>query len=104
MMNPTENRDRITARVSQPIATKLQAAADLMGATLNQFLVQAALEKANYVIEHEQTIRYSLEDAALFLTMLDAPSELNPALERAFERRKTKADNAKRTYTIERST
>jgi len=102
-MNPTESRDRITARVSQPIATRLQVAADLMGATLNQFLVQAALEKANSVIEHEQTIRYSLEDAALFLTMLDAPSEPNSTLVKAFERRKAKVENGNRTNTIERS-
>ncbi|MEB0215386.1 MULTISPECIES: DUF1778 domain-containing protein [unclassified Undibacterium] len=102
-MNPTENRDRITARVSQPIATRLQVAADLMGATLNQFLVQAALEKANSVIEHEQTIRYSLEDVALFLTMLDAPGEPNPTLVKAFEGRNSKVKNAKRTNTLEHS-
>jgi len=90
-MNATEGRDRITARVSQPIATKLQLAADLTGATLNQFLVQAAIEKADKIIDREQTIHFSSEDAALFIKMLDNPTPPNAALTKAFERRKNKA-------------
>ncbi|WP_050462939.1 type II toxin-antitoxin system TacA family antitoxin [Herbaspirillum autotrophicum] len=93
MMNATENRDRITARVSQPIATKLQVAADLTGATLNQFLVQAAVEKADKIIDHEQTIRFSRDDAALFMKMLDNPAQSNAALAKAFERRNNKVKN-----------
>lgn len=87
-MTATENRDRITARVSQPIATKLQIAADLTGATLNQFLVQAAIEKADRIIENERTILISREDAALFIKMLDDPGQPNEALTKAFARRK----------------
>lgn len=87
-MTATENRDRITARVSQPIATKLQIAADLTGATLNQFLVQAAIEKADRIIENERTILFSREDAALFIKMLDDPGQPNEALTKAFARRK----------------
>lgn len=92
-MNATENRDRITARVTQPIATKLQVAADLTGATLNQFLVQAAIEKADRIIEHERTIYFSREDAALFIKMLDNPSQPNDALLMAFARSNNKAEN-----------
>jgi uncharacterized protein (DUF1778 family) len=88
MMNATENRDRITARVSQPVAAKLQVAADLTGATLNQFLVQAAVEKADRIIENERTILFSREDAALFLQLLDDPGQPNEALTKAFARRK----------------
>jgi uncharacterized protein (DUF1778 family) len=93
MMNATENRDRITARVSQPIATKLQVAADLTGATLNQFLVQAAVEKADKIIDHERTIHFSREDAALFIKMLDNPTQSSATLTKAFERRKNKEKN-----------
>jgi uncharacterized protein (DUF1778 family) len=93
MMNATENRDRITARVSQPIAAKLQVAADLTGATLNQFLVQAAVEKADKIIEHERTILFSREDAALFIKMLDNPGQPNEALAKAFARRKNKVED-----------
>lgn len=92
-MTATENRDRITARVSQSIATKLQVAADLTGATLNQFLVQAAIEKADRIIENERTILFAREDAALFIKMLDEPGRPNEALTKAFARRKNKVDD-----------
>jgi uncharacterized protein (DUF1778 family) len=85
-MNATENRDRITNRVPQPIALKLQEAADLTGATLNQFMVQAALEKAEKIIERETVIRFSKNDAAMLINMLDNPSKPNAALQRAFDR------------------
>jgi uncharacterized protein (DUF1778 family) len=85
-MTATENRDRITNRVPQPIALKLQEAADLTGATLNQFMVQAALEKAEKIIERETVIRFSKNDAAMLINMLDNPSKPNAALLRAFDR------------------
>jgi len=92
-MNATEERGRITARVSNPIAEKLQEAADLTGATLNQFLVQAALEKAQVIIDREYVIRYTREDAAMLINLLDAPPAPNEALIKAFERHKNKAPN-----------
>ncbi len=85
-MKATETRDRITNRVPQPIALKLQEAADLTGATLNQFMVQAALEKAEKIIDREKTIYLSKDDAAMLINMLDTPSKPNAALLRAFER------------------
>lgn len=85
-MTATENRDRITNRVPQTIAIKLQEAADLTGATLNQFMVQAALEKAEKIIERETIVRFSKNDAAMLINMLDNPSKPNAALTRAFER------------------
>jgi len=48
------NNERITARVSEQIKETLMAAADLTGATLNQFLVQSALEKAENIIEKDK--------------------------------------------------
>ena len=92
-MNATEERGRISARVSNPIAEKLQEAADLTGATLNQFLVQAALEKAQVIIDREYVIRYTREDAAMLINLLDAPPAPNEALIKAFERHKNKAPN-----------
>ena len=89
-MEATQERDRITARVSRSIALKLQEAADLSGATLNQFLIQSALEKAEKIIDHEKTIHFSQTDAALFINMLDNPSKPNAALMRAFERFKVR--------------
>ena len=92
-MNVTEERGRITARVSTSIAEKLQEAADLTGATLNQFLVQAALEKAQMIIDREYVIRYTREDAAMLINLLDASPAPNEALVKAFERHKNKAPN-----------
>lgn len=85
-MITTETSDRITNRVPHPIAKKLQEAAELTGATLNQFMVQAALEKAERVIEREKTIHFSLNDAAMIINLLDNPAKPNAALVRAFER------------------
>lgn len=92
-MNATEERSRITARVSHPIAEKLQEAADLSGATLNQFLVQAALEKAEKIIDRERTIRFTLKDAVMLINLLDNPAPPDAALTKAFERYKNKVEN-----------
>jgi uncharacterized protein (DUF1778 family) len=92
-MNSIEDRDRITARVPQSVALKLQEAADLTGATLNQFLIQAALEKAEKIIDREKTISYTANDAAMLLNMLDNPPSPNAALKKAFERFKNRENN-----------
>lgn len=91
-MSITEERGRITARVAQPIVDKLQQAAELTGATINQFLVQAALEKAEHVIERERTIRLGLEDAQMLMNLLENPAP-NPALARALQRYQEKVKN-----------
>ena len=85
-MKATENSDRITNRVPQAIALKLQEAAELTGATLNQFMIQASLEKAERIIDREKTIHFSKNDAAMIINLLDNPSQPNAALARAFER------------------
>ena len=42
----TQTGKRLTTRITDHAQEKLQMAANLVGATLNQFIVQAALEKA----------------------------------------------------------
>jgi uncharacterized protein (DUF1778 family) len=85
-MTVKEVSDRITNRVPQPVALKLREAAELTGATLNKFMVQAALEKAEGIIEREKMILFSRNDAAMIINLLDHPSKPNAALVRAFER------------------
>ena len=80
---PIVNNERITARVSEQIKETLIAAADLTGATLNQFLVQAALEKAENIIEKDKLIYLSNKDAQLFCEMLENPPEPNKKLKNA---------------------
>lgn len=93
-MNQTPNgKDRITTRVPPGVLERLQAAADLTGATVNQFVVQSALEKAEEVLDRERVISLSSRETAMLVTMLDNPTEPNKALVAAFERYKKKADS-----------
>ena len=74
------SNERITARVSEQIKQILTDAADLTGATLNQFLVQAALEKAEHIIEKDKLIQLSKNDAEVFFGALENPPEPNAKL------------------------
>ncbi len=74
------SNERITARVSEQIKQILTVAADLTGATLNQFLVQAALEKAEHIIEKDKLIQLSKNDAEVFFGALENPPEPNAKL------------------------
>lgn len=90
-MSVAEERGRITARVSLAVEERLKEAAELTGATVNQFLVQAALEKADRIIDRERLVKVTCEDAVLLIEMLENPSKPNAALQRAFERHENKA-------------
>ena len=92
-MKVSQDRGRITARLPHRVEEVLQQAADLSGATLNQFVVQAALDKANVIIDRERIIKLSVDDAALLVNLLDQPAKPNEALMRAFERFKNKDNN-----------
>ncbi len=73
-------QERIGARVPAEIFRTLHRAAELSGATLNQFLVQAALKEAQAVIEREETLKLSRRDAELLLDLLEHPQPPNAAL------------------------
>ena len=79
----TINNERITARVNEEVKSTLAAAAELVGATLNQFLVQAALEKAESIIERERVVYLSKQDSEVFFEALDNPPEANQVLKGA---------------------
>lgn len=86
-------RGRISARVSAAVQEKIQDAADIMGATLNQFLIQASLERAEQIIERERLITLSKRDASMLSDLLDNPQAPNKALTKALQLYKTKAGN-----------
>jgi len=79
-------RARINVRVSSGVQSRLQEAADLMGATVNQFLVQAGLKEADRVIEHERLLVPSARDAKKILNLLDNPPPPNARLRAALKR------------------
>jgi uncharacterized protein (DUF1778 family) len=98
METAAAKQDRIGARVSHDVYETLCRAAELTGATVNQFLVQAALKEAQSVIEREQVIRLSARDWNWMLALAEAPAQPNPQLQAALTRyqqaRKDDADSS----------
>lgn len=80
------SRGRIAARVPLNVQTLVQQAADMVGSTLNQFVVQAALEAAEKVFENERIIRLHGDNAKWFFDLLDNPPPLSPVLRDEFAR------------------
>lgn len=78
-----EPRKRITARVSDRVRVTLEQAAELLGSTVNQFVVQTAYQEAQRVIERETVIRLSQQDARMVLALLDHPPTPNKRLKDA---------------------
>jgi uncharacterized protein (DUF1778 family) len=78
-----ESRKRITARVSDNVRVTLEQAAELLGATVNQFVVQTAYQEAQRVVERESVIRLSQKDARKVLALLDNPPKPNQRLKEA---------------------
>lgn len=79
-------QDRIGARVPHEVYQTLCRAAELSGATINQFLVQSALKEAQAVIEREQIIRMSARDWSWMLGLLENPPKPNAKLKTAMKR------------------
>lgn len=85
MPSTTLDRGRITARVPIQVQETLAMAADMVGATVNQFVVQTALREAERIIEQERVIRLSARDAAAFLKALEHPLPPNEKLKAALD-------------------
>ncbi len=82
---------RITARVDADTQDLLTKAAALAGmSSINSFVLNAAIEKANQVIEREQALKLSQADAVLLMDALDNPAVANEKLKRASARYKNK--------------
>lgn len=73
----TQTGKRLTTRLTDHVLDKLQVAADLVGATLNQFVVQAALEKADRVIESESAIVLTRRESLRLMEMMENPPPRN---------------------------
>lgn len=78
---------RITARVDVDTQDLLTKAAAIAGMTsINSFVLSAAIEKAKQVIEREQTLKLSQDDAMLLVEALDHPATVNSKLKAASDR------------------
>lgn len=80
-------RARVSTRVPKNVQARLEEAASLVGATVNQFMLRAAIKEADEVIDRERVIRLSKRDSARLLELLDNPAPPNAKLRRALERR-----------------
>ena len=92
-------QDRISARVPHEVYETLMYAADLTGATVNQFLVQSAIKEAQSVIEREQIVRLSRRDCERLLDLLENPPKPNTRFEAAMNHyEQTKSGNADSSF------
>lgn len=85
-MAQTKTEARVPARMPQEVYERIVAASHTVGATLNQFLVEAALERASEVLERERTIALSLESAEHLFRLLENPPDPNERLKEAMQR------------------
>ncbi len=84
-MKAEPKTSRVSARISPSVYDTLAEASEIMGATLNQFLVQAALEKAHTIIEHENKIRLSKQSTENLFELIENPPKVNPKLAQAMK-------------------
>lgn len=78
----TERRGRINMRVNERQERMLRAAAELRGESLTGFVLAAATEHAEEVLERAHRIDLGAEAFERFIAALDAPAEEMPTLSR----------------------
>ncbi len=81
----SEKKERFQTRMPSNVLEQLTQAASLVGATLNQFMVQASLEKAQHLLEREQSMNLSARDAKVFFDALENPPLPGEKLKEAAE-------------------
>lgn len=86
-MARTIAEERIPARMPLAVYNRVVEAAQAVGATLNQFLVQSALEKANVVLEQERVINLTSASAKTIFDLVENPPAPNERLKAAMKRR-----------------
>ena len=88
--NAERKETRLVARTSAEIQEIIQRAADYSGATLSQFLIESAMERARNVIERTETLSLSMAGAdALFAALENPPKANNKLLKAAQQYRDT---------------
>ncbi len=89
-----KKKERLPARIPVQAYQTLIHAAEISGATLNQFLVQAAVEKAQMVIEKDQTINLSIKSANVFFNAIENPPKPSKKLKDAIKAYKETFDQS----------
>ncbi len=79
---------RVSARISPTVYDTLTEASEITGATLNQFLVQAALEKALAIIEHENKIKLNRQSTEHLFELIENSPQVNSKMAQAVKQYK----------------
>jgi len=79
--------ERIPARMPLEVYERIAAAARTVGSSLNQFLVQSALDKANDILERERVITLSTMAAEALFGLIENPPDPNDRLKEAMQQR-----------------
>ena len=67
---------RLVARAPKEVQEIIINAAELSGASMSQFMIDAALDKAKQVVERNRLLKLSMEGADRFFDALDNPREI----------------------------
>ena len=86
--NPERKETRLVARTSAEIQEIIQRAADYSGATLSQFLIESAVDRARSVIERTETLHLSMAGADALFAALENPPKAETKLLKAAQRYK----------------
>lgn len=93
----------VTTKTIKKTPAALEDAANIAGVPLNQFIVQAALEKAALSTENFNKIILTVESAEFFFKLIDNPPPPNERLAKAFDRyhkRKVVAEDGTVSFNI----
>ena len=85
MTGPAQALDRVDIRLGSEDKGLLQLAASYEGMTMASFVRKAALDVARSVIERNERISFSREEAKRILAALDQSFEPNAALSKAMK-------------------
>ena len=86
--NAERKETRLVARTSTEVQEIIQRAASYSGASISQFLIESAMEKARSVIERTETLHLSMAAADALFTALENPPKANKKLLQAAQRYK----------------
>jgi uncharacterized protein (DUF1778 family) len=86
MENSTTKDNRLNIRCDMRARELLDKAATYSHVSISEFVLSHALASAEKVIQANESITLQPEDFHAFLAALDAPSQPNPALQKAFKR------------------
>ena len=84
-----EYTERLEARIDPTRKALLQRAAELRFQSMSEFVISAAVSRAERVIEEENCWKLTPEQSETFAQALLADSEPNEALKEAFKRYET---------------